>query len=126
MPKICSGEKILFKCDVHKCEKFFESKFCLKRHMKKHKTTKKFVCKICDKGFSLQQYLEEHTYTHTKEKPFICGVIGCHLTFRQRGKLSIHQKLDHGIKNKGKKNQLSDKDNDDTFGNHLESVPKEP
>jgi hypothetical protein len=84
-----------FKCDIFGCEQAFKTKFSLKRHFKKH-YVKKLKCKFCDKAFGLQQYLEEHEHTHTGEKPYACP--SCPMTFRQRGKLSLHRNAMHAKK----------------------------
>ena len=54
----------LYKCDITDCDKYFKTKFCLKRHMLKHKVNKKYGCDKCPKRFSLPQYLDEHKNIH--------------------------------------------------------------
>lgn len=91
----------MFMCDLYGCEQVFKTKFSLKRHFKKH-YVKKLKCKFCDKLFGLQQYREEHEHTHTGIKPYACNF--CPMTFRQRGKLSLHKNAMHSeqIKNLGR------------------------
>ena len=79
-------------CDFRDCEKIFNSKYCLNRHItSKHYKKKKFECKQCGKKFSLAHNLTEHEYIHTQELPFVCGIDGWTQSFRQRGKLSLHR-----------------------------------
>ena len=51
------GKKLLYKCDLRDCGKWFTSKFSLKRHNYIHANKKNHICKHCGKCFSLPQYL---------------------------------------------------------------------
>ena len=42
-----------FQCDVIACDKYFKTKYSLKRHMKIHKVNKEWVCGECGKHFAL-------------------------------------------------------------------------
>ena len=81
----------IYECDIHGCNKAFNTKYSLKRHYNKHYSKKSLKCRFCPKKFCLAQYKREHEYTHTGEKPFACPT--CPARFRQRGKLSNHRKL---------------------------------
>ena len=79
-------------CDFLDWEMIFNSKYWLNRHItSKHFKNKKFEWKQWGKKFALSHNLKEHEYVHTQELPFVCGIDGWTLSFRQRGKLSLHR-----------------------------------
>ena len=123
---IKSESQKMFRCDILGCSKIFKAKYSLKRHMKKHKVNKDWVCDKCGKHFALQQYLVEHDFTHTRQKPFKCNVDGCAETFRQRGKRSIHQTLVHGCKSGIKMRKLvSDQEGENQINDIYHEEPTE-
>ena len=82
----------LYVCMAPGCDKVYNSKFNLKRHVDcKHWGAKTFVCETCGHVFSSKQNLEEHGFLHTGEKPFACP--HCPQTFRQASQFSLHKRV---------------------------------
>ncbi|CAG9311540.1 unnamed protein product [Blepharisma stoltei] len=83
-----------FSCYYTWCDKSFNSKYNLKRHINAtHIGIKKFNCEVCSKKLVSKQNLTEHMYTHTGEKPFRCEEPGCGKSYRQSSQLSVHKKV---------------------------------
>lgn len=90
----------IFICDFHNCEKIFNTKYSMMRHINTHKKKKNYKWKECDKQFSFKQNLVEHEFIHSGELPYLWGVNGCQLRFRQRGKLSLHRQSHNNYQKK--------------------------
>ena len=88
-----NGIKQIFLCDLKNCNRKFAAKFSLQRHYASHYVDKHLQCSQCPSRFSLQQYLEDHERTHTGLRPYECQL--CLMTFKQRGKLSVHKSKVH-------------------------------
>eukprot|EP00829_Urostomides_striatus_P002862 TRINITY_DN1321_c0_g1_i1.p1 TRINITY_DN1321_c0_g1~~TRINITY_DN1321_c0_g1_i1.p1 ORF type:complete len:191 (-),score=50.39 TRINITY_DN1321_c0_g1_i1:35-571(-) len=105
-----------FHCQHKGCNRSYQSKFSLKRHLLSHMNERKHKCPHCNKGFALAQYLREHIHTHTGEKPFACTFPGCGKRFRQAGKLSMHKKDHNQAASNKTKSEISHGE-DDGFTN---------
>ncbi|XP_061744821.1 gastrula zinc finger protein XlCGF57.1-like isoform X2 [Nerophis ophidion] len=77
-----------FECS--ECERTFNRKESMKRHMVTHTGERPFTCSVCVRSFSLKQYLERHMMIHTGENPFSCSV--CNNRFRDKFKLMVHMR----------------------------------
>ena len=76
------------------CDKVYNTKFNLKRHVNCHHfKVKKHICDVCRRQFSSNQNLVEHMYLHSGKKPFTCHV--CKEKFRQASQLSLHKRSHH-------------------------------
>ncbi|KAM6945092.1 uncharacterized protein PEZ65_002783 [Lycodopsis pacificus] len=77
-----------FQCDT--CEKAFQWKSKLQRHMMIHTGEKPFTCDTCGKRFTRTASLHAHQRVHTGEKPFSCKT--CGKGFKWRRSFKIHMK----------------------------------
>lgn len=69
--KVCTGENSYI-CSA--CDKVFQHKSTLVRHVKTHSGEKPFRCSVCEKCFTQKDSLKIHMRHHTGERPFICSV----------------------------------------------------
>lgn len=82
---------IVYCCPFPGCEKSYNSKFNLKRHVETaHLKKKQHQCGMCSKWFTSRQNLNEHYNTHSGAKPFQCKE--CGLRFRHTSQLSFHKR----------------------------------
>jgi len=56
------------------CGKSFLIERFLRRHLKTHSASARFVCEDCGKAFKTEQYLANHKLIHSEETPFTCPV----------------------------------------------------
>ncbi|XP_075215436.1 uncharacterized protein LOC142321330 [Lycorma delicatula] len=78
------------------CQKSFNFKSGLKRHLIIHSKEKNYVCS-CLKSFNLSSALKVHLNIHTKEKNYICDF--CQKSFNFRSGLIRHLIIDSDDKN---------------------------
>ncbi|XP_054613689.1 oocyte zinc finger protein XlCOF22-like [Dunckerocampus dactyliophorus] len=90
----CHPDKKRFDCS--ECDKTFDHKRNLKRHMRRHTGEKPFCCSVCNKSFRQRSNLVVHSRTHTGIKPFACQL--CHTSFSQRISLVLHVRTHTGEK----------------------------
>lgn len=76
----------LFTC--FECNRHFDDKTKLKRHIITHGDNKRFKCNVCQKSFFFNKNLTQHLLTHTGEKNFKCNI--CEKSFSQHGHLKTH------------------------------------
>lgn len=82
---------MLYCCMAAGCDKVYNTKFNLKRHVNSHHLKKKrHICETCQREFSSNQNLAEHKYLHSGKKPFVCRI--CKDRFRQASQLSLHKR----------------------------------
>ena len=82
---------MLYCCMAPGCDKAYNTKFNLKRHVNSHHLkTHRHVCDLCERQFSSNQNLIEHQYLHNGKKPFACRT--CSKRFRQASQLSLHKR----------------------------------
>lgn len=77
-----------FKCDV--CDKRFQKRFLLNKHLKSHGLNLPFSCTKCKKRFADEEFLEKHLQSHSGYRPYLCHL--CNNSFSEEGSLKIHLK----------------------------------
>jgi uncharacterized Zn-finger protein len=77
-----------FKCD--QCYKSFKRKQDLTLHLRKHSGKGLFECQYCEMKFIRKDYYHDHQRTHTEELPFECNI--CQKKFAVKSNLSKHYK----------------------------------
>ncbi|XP_028402348.1 zinc finger protein 681-like isoform X2 [Dendronephthya gigantea] len=81
----------------HKCNKVFGTAKELRRHLPRHKISKKvYECEICYRTFTQSNHLKQHMPVHSGEKPFKCPQ--CDMTFTRSSSLTRHQIIHSGSK----------------------------
>ncbi|KAL0858692.1 hypothetical protein ABMA27_011178 [Loxostege sticticalis] len=80
------GSGKIFKCDY--CDKEFQRKKSIIKHLKLHTVERNFVCGVCDKSFLQKQKLKRHMLIHTKECSNACRL--CRRGFPDQKKLKRH------------------------------------
>ncbi|XP_025114887.1 zinc finger protein 70-like [Pomacea canaliculata] len=80
-----------FKCD--QCDKAFNQRIHLKKHMSKHTGVKPFKCGVCTYSTVERSHLRAHNRIHTGEKPYSCDY--CNYATAQNSTLKIHLKRHH-------------------------------
>eukprot|EP00471_Norrisiella_sphaerica_P006564 CAMPEP_0184491488 /NCGR_PEP_ID=MMETSP0113_2-20130426/20534_1 /TAXON_ID=91329 /ORGANISM="Norrisiella sphaerica, Strain BC52" /LENGTH=327 /DNA_ID=CAMNT_0026875873 /DNA_START=84 /DNA_END=1067 /DNA_ORIENTATION=- len=65
------------------CNRTFNFRFNLVRHVKMHSGIRPYVCKVCNYAFNLKGNLQIHFRVHTKIKPFACPVCSRAFTMKQ-------------------------------------------
>lgn len=99
------------------CKKTFGRRQHMNEHMKKHESSRPYICEICNKTFAIQwdltfhkrvhtdlyscqhcgkcfsapSKLQRHIRIHTGERPFICSVKDCGRSFSDKRNLIGHQ-----------------------------------
>lgn len=81
-----SGPK-QFKCML--CQRSFHTEIALKKHID-HEMYKPYNCDECDRTFNRKPDLIRHLFVHQKSKPFICTA--CQKSFIRADQLSSHHK----------------------------------
>ncbi|XP_068508261.1 zinc finger protein 84-like [Syngnathus scovelli] len=62
-----TDDDVNIKLNSSRCEKTFQSKKGLKKHMEKHARDKPFACPICAKRFFLKHHVKRHMKKHTRQ-----------------------------------------------------------
>ncbi|GJQ65526.1 hypothetical protein Trydic_g7627 [Trypoxylus dichotomus] len=79
-----------FRCTHEGCDKMFNTKRAVGKHMQRHVAIKRHKCILCDKVFVDTPALKRHMRTHTGEKPYACHI--CGKAFSQAYNLKVHFK----------------------------------
>ncbi|XP_054760255.2 zinc finger protein 135-like isoform X6 [Lytechinus pictus] len=85
-PCINSAGEQLFTCTV--CQKGYNRKHNLYRHMRLHSEERPHECTYCKKRFWQSSELKRHLRIHTGQKPYLCSV--CDKRFRDTSNLKAH------------------------------------
>ena len=81
-----------FQCMVKNCGKWFQRKWELTMHVKKHDSTK-LKCDVCEFTTSLNKHLKEHMRKHSDDCPYVCAI--CNKGFRYRSGLKRYRDREH-------------------------------
>ena len=82
-------EKQVFQCST--CNKRFNKRSALKRHVKTHSEDKPFSCSKCDYGCNDLSNLKKHEKTHKNKRPFKCRT--CGKKFSLSHHLHVHERI---------------------------------
>ncbi|XP_041470993.1 zinc finger protein Xfin-like isoform X2 [Lytechinus variegatus] len=82
---LCINQQ-LFTCSV--CQKGYNRKHNLYRHMRLHSGERPHECTYCKKRFWQSSELKRHLRIHTGQKPYSCSV--CDKQFRDTSNLKVH------------------------------------
>lgn len=81
-------------CNI--CNKSFQTKTCLRVHMRSHRGERPHICSYCDKCFTQKSTLRTHIRTHTGEKPYVCKY--CSRAFSDYSTFRKHVRVHTGEK----------------------------
>ncbi|XP_075227353.1 uncharacterized protein LOC142327877 [Lycorma delicatula] len=79
------------------CQKSFNYKCYLGRHVNIHKNERNYVCNFCQMSFNFKSNLKRHLNSHIKEKIYMCTF--CQKFFNQRSHLKSHLSIHTKEKN---------------------------
>ncbi|XP_045783228.1 zinc finger protein 271-like [Maniola jurtina] len=86
--------KTVYICDF--CQKVFEQRRLLVKHIQRHALVNRFTCKICQYKCNYKCYLVRHMSSHTGEKPYSCKL--CKYKCNDKSSLVRHMRTHTGEK----------------------------
>jgi hypothetical protein len=85
-----------FECDI--CKSRFSSRSLLSAHMRSHRDSAMFSCRICSKAFKKLLNLKHHSISvHQTDEIYCCEIDSCQERFKLLQELKVHQQIDHGV-----------------------------
>ncbi|CAF4780719.1 unnamed protein product [Pieris macdunnoughi] len=91
---LCRNDGKQWQCDV--CNKYFTTKYFLKKHKRLHTGETPYACSQCNKTFTFQQSYHKHLLYHNDDKPHTCTY--CGRAFKELSTLHNHQRIHTGEK----------------------------
>ncbi|XP_069499212.1 zinc finger protein 398-like [Ambystoma mexicanum] len=89
---LSNAHQRIFTCT--ECDKSYDLKGKLIRHMVTHSGVRPYPCTECDKSFYQMPHLIRHQRTHSGEKPYACRF--CHKRFNRKDNLHGHERIHTG------------------------------
>ncbi|CAH1787569.1 unnamed protein product [Owenia fusiformis] len=88
--KLVHFHEMMFSCS--ECDKVFNSRALMLRHMSTHSGVRPYACTLCDKRFTRQEHVRRHFQLHISptKKNHICPL--CNKGFTRSDSLAIHLK----------------------------------
>ncbi|KAH7974827.1 hypothetical protein HPB49_020189 [Dermacentor silvarum] len=80
-----------YPCKCSYCDKVFDHKGSMDKHLRTHTGERPFPCQLCPMKFTQKQSVVRHMRTHTGEKPFHCCF--CPMAFANKWDQKKHEEI---------------------------------